>query len=56
MDIEKYEDSFSGEEKYLITFTQGELRWLRFDMSVALAHQNYLDSFAAFLYDTDNFA
>lgn len=56
MDIERYVDHFSGETRYLISLTEGELRWVRFDMAVALAHQNNLDSFSAFLYDTDEFA
>lgn len=55
MDIERYIDPFTNEEKYLVNLTLGELRWLRFDMSIALAHQNNLDSFAAFLYDSDEF-
>jgi hypothetical protein len=56
MDIEEYVDHFSGETKYLISLTQGELRWIRFDMSVALNNQKNLDSFEPFLYDTDEFA
>lgn len=55
MEIEQYIDPFSNEKAYLVKLSKGELRWLRFDMSIALAHQNNLDSFAAFLYDTDEF-
>lgn len=56
MNIERYTDPFTGEEKYIINLTQGELRWIRFDMSIAIAHQKNLDSLEAFLYDTDEFA
>jgi len=56
MDIESYDDHFSGETKYLISLTKSELRWLRFDMSIAFTYEKNLDSFATFLYDTDEFA
>ena len=56
MDIEHYSDPYTNENRYLINLTQGELRWLRFDMSIAVAFEKNLDSFQAFLYDTDEFA